>query len=81
MTYCETDQNEPVLTILTDAAITGNVINPQSSKCRDCLKLKMKAIWSSETSGSTYPATQCNIPGIPESSAPKAATPPSEPHV
>lgn len=28
MTYCETDQDEPVLIILTDAANTGNVINP-----------------------------------------------------
>ena len=46
----------------------------------------MKAIRSSETSGSTYPATQCNIPGIPESSAEAAAAappppPPSEPNV
>ena len=29
MTYCETYQDEPVLIILTDAAITGNVINHQ----------------------------------------------------
>ena len=36
----------------------------------------MKAIRSSETSGSTYPATQCNIPGIPESSAEAAAAAP-----
>jgi hypothetical protein len=30
ITYCETDQDEPLAQILTDAAVTGNVINARN---------------------------------------------------